>query len=100
MSRCGSQTEQGFTTLKLDGRADPIVVNKYVVQKGESTSLVIYWYQSRDRVVASEYDLRFELLVDTLRLRPRDLLLVRMASSGGRPPDELVRALLGSLRPV
>ena len=31
------------------GSAQPIVVNRYVVQHGEARSLVLYWYQSRDQ---------------------------------------------------
>ena len=39
--------------IPIAGRAEPIPVNRYLVQKGENRSLVIYWYQSRDRVVAT-----------------------------------------------
>ncbi|MBY0505944.1 MAG: EpsI family protein [Bryobacteraceae bacterium] len=73
-----TETEQGFASLKLDGRADPIVVNKYVVQKGESTSLVIYWYQSRDRVVASEYSAKGYVVLDAIRDNRTDSALVRV----------------------
>src|SRR5262245_35132607 len=32
-----------------------VVVNRYVIQKGMEQQLVLYWYQSHGRVVASEY---------------------------------------------
>lgn len=37
------------------GRTAPITVNRYVVAHGDDHSLVLYWYQSRDRAIASEY---------------------------------------------
>lgn len=53
-------------SVDLEGRP-AISVNRYVVQKGESQSLVLYWYQSRDRVVASEYEAKFWVVADALR---------------------------------
>jgi EpsI family protein len=45
---------EDYSTVQLpDGRS--IEVNHYIVNHGEEQSLVLYWYQSRDRVVANEY---------------------------------------------
>ncbi|MEJ7608028.1 MAG: exosortase C-terminal domain/associated protein EpsI, partial [Bryobacteraceae bacterium] len=52
--------------VSVPGRAEPIEVNRYLVQKGDSKSLVIYWYQSRDRVVASEYTAKAYVIADAL----------------------------------
>src|SRR4029078_8383531 len=38
-----------------DGSNPDVVVNRYVVQKVLDRVLVLYWYQSHGRVVASEY---------------------------------------------
>ena len=35
--------------------ARSIDVNRVLIQKGEDRQLVLYWYQSHGRVVASEY---------------------------------------------
>jgi hypothetical protein len=40
--------------VALPGRTEPIEVNRYIIQRGDTKSLVLYWYQSRDRAVASE----------------------------------------------
>ena len=72
------QNEQGFTKIMIDGRAEPIEVNRYVVQKGDSKSLVLYWYQSRDRVVASEYSAKGYVMLDALRDNRTDSALVRV----------------------
>ena len=72
------QNEQGFAKIAIDGRAQPIEVNRYVVQKGDSKSLVLYWYQTRDRVVASEYSAKGYVVLDALRENRTDSALVRV----------------------
>jgi EpsI family protein len=64
--------------VNIPGRAEPIEVNRYVVGKGEQKSLVMYWYQSRDRVVASEYKAKFYVIADALRYNRTDTALVRV----------------------
>jgi EpsI family protein len=64
--------------VPIPGRAEPIEVNRYVVGKGEQKSLVMYWYQSRDRVVASEYKAKFYVMADALRYNRTDTALVRV----------------------
>jgi EpsI family protein len=74
----------GWTPLVSDeysldvGGPAPISVNRYVVAHGDSRSLVLYWYQSRDRVVASEYKAKFWVIVDAMRLNRTDTALVRV----------------------
>lgn len=60
------------------GRDEPIPVNRYVVAKGEARSLVMYWYQSRDRAVASEYEAKFWVVADAIRYNRTDTALVRV----------------------
>ncbi len=56
----------------------PIEVNEYVVAKGEDQSVVLYWYQTRDRVIASEYRARAYLVADAIRYNRTDTALVRV----------------------
>ena len=72
------QNEQGFVKIAIEGRAEPIEINRYVVQKGDSKSLVMYWYQSRDRVVASEYSAKGYVALDAIRDNRTDSALVRV----------------------
>lgn len=64
--------------IKVDAYPQPIVVNRYIVQKGDQKSLVLYWYQSRDRVVANEYRAKVFVIADALRYNRTDTALVRV----------------------
>jgi EpsI family protein len=64
--------------IQLASRPEPIVVNRYIVSKGEDRSVVLYWYQSRDRVVASEYKAAAFSVADALRYNRTDTALVRV----------------------
>lgn len=69
------------------GPIEPVHVNRFVVEKGLERDLVLYWYQSHGRVVASEYASKFFLVRDAVLLNRSDGALVRViapiASSGG-----------------
>jgi len=60
------------------GLAAPISVNRYLIAYGSQRQLVLYWYQSRDRVVANEYKAKFWVLADAIRLNRTDTALVRV----------------------
>jgi EpsI family protein len=59
-----------------DGRKVPI--NLYFLRKGLDEEVVLYWYQSHGRVIASEYWGKFYLVYDALRLNRTDAALVRI----------------------
>jgi len=63
--------------VDVPGR-DPIQINRYIVSKGEDRSVVLYWYQSRDRVIASEYKAAAFVALDALRYNRTDTSLVRV----------------------
>jgi EpsI family protein len=67
-------------TLSIPGDPQPKTVNRYIVQKGENKSVVIYWYQSRERVVASEYWAKIYVVLDALRYNRTDTALVRVVA--------------------
>jgi len=58
--------------------ASPITINRYVIRKGLDRQLVLYWYQSHGRVVASEYWGKVYLVQDAVRLNRTDGALVRV----------------------
>jgi EpsI family protein len=58
----------------------PVAVNRYLIQKGIDRQLVLYWYQSHGRVVASEYWAKYYLIRDALRLNRTDGALVRVVA--------------------
>lgn len=59
-------------------RGEPIVVNRYIIAHGDNRSLVLYWYQSRDRAVADEFKAKFWVMADALRYNRTDTALVRV----------------------
>jgi len=65
--------------MTLDpGNGVPISVNRYVITRGERRSLVLYWYQSRDRVVSGEFRAKFWVVADAIRFNRTDTALVRV----------------------
>jgi EpsI family protein len=67
--------------IDLHSAAGPARVNRYIVQKGDARSVVLYWYQSHQRVVASEYLAKIYLVLDSIRLNRSDTAIVRVVSS-------------------
>jgi EpsI family protein len=65
-------------TVALPGRTEPIEVNRYIIQRGDTKSLVLYWYQSRDRAVASEYKAKLYTMLDAIKDNRTDTALVRV----------------------
>lgn len=70
--------EGRLTIANADGAGRDITVNRYIVQKGLDRQLVLYWYQSHGRVVASEYWSKAYLINDAIRLNRTDGSLVRV----------------------
>ncbi len=76
-------TEQGRRTVEVlissDGpRRQAIEVNRVIIEKGLDRQVVLYWYQSHGRVVASEYWGKIYTVVDAIRLNRTDAALVRV----------------------
>ena len=64
-------------TVTPSGRAS-FVANKYTIENGGKRELMIYWYQGRGRLVASEYWGKIYTVLDSVRLRRSDGALVRV----------------------
>ncbi|MBL0159477.1 MAG: EpsI family protein [Bryobacterales bacterium] len=81
--------------IAIPGEAQPISINRYVIQKGSSQSIVLYWYQSHNRVVASEYAAKLYLVLDAIRYNRSDTALVRVVAdaSDGNTEEATGRAL-------
>jgi EpsI family protein len=60
------------------GSSRAIAVNQILVQKGLDRQLVLYWYQSHGRVVASEYAGRAYMALDAVRLNRTDGAMIRV----------------------
>jgi EpsI family protein len=88
-------------TIPVTGysRGPSIDVNRYVVQKGIDRQLILYWYQSHGRVVASEYWSKFFLVTDAARLNRTDGAIVRViAPIADSSPEAADRARQAATR--
>ncbi len=87
--------------VTLDTTAGSITVNRYVVANGTLRAVVLYWYQTPRRVVASEWAAKLWLLADALRDKRTDTALVRVTVWSGEGRDEAAtKAAIGFARAV
>lgn len=92
--------------VSIAGRATPVEVNRYTVSKGEDKAVVLYWYQSRDRVVAGEFQAAALTAWDALRYHRTDTALVRVVvpiagnrdEAATRAGVEFVQTIFSTLR--
>lgn len=66
--------------VDLRTSAGTITVNRYVIAKGAQRAVVLYWYQTPRRAIASEWAAKFWLMEDALRDRRTDTSLVRVTT--------------------
>jgi EpsI family protein len=71
-------SQAGTIDIAIQGEEKPIRVNKYVVSRGQNQSVVFYWYQSHNRVIASEYTAKIYTVTDSIRYNRSDTALVRV----------------------
>jgi EpsI family protein len=67
--------------LTIEAPGHPIVVNEYLVKKGLDQEVVLYWYQGRGRVIASEYWGKAWLVADAITRNRTDVALVRVSTT-------------------
>jgi EpsI family protein len=56
--------DYGTAKLALDGKN--AALNEYFIQNGPSRLIVLYWYQTRDRILASEYSAKAAFIWDRM----------------------------------
>ncbi|MCI0433645.1 MAG: EpsI family protein [Gemmatimonadetes bacterium] len=80
-----------------------VTVNRYLVQRGGDRALVLYWYQGRGRVEASEYSVKLDLLRDAALRRRSEEALVRVMvpiTAGEAASFELASRLAAAVMPA
>jgi EpsI family protein len=97
--------EIGRTTVRVPTAegAREMEINRYVVEKGTERQLVLFWYQSRGRVIASEYWAKIFLVGDAVRFNRSDGALVRVIAPLGANPaqqERAAKAFIETLFPV
>jgi EpsI family protein len=71
-------TQSGTIAIDVPGENQPIRVNRYVVARGQNQSVVLYWYQTQNKVIASEYAAKLYTIEDSIRYNRSDTALVRV----------------------
>ncbi|BCA53549.1 hypothetical protein W02_06890 [Nitrospira sp. KM1] len=70
------------------GFPQPMHMNRALIKKDNQRQVVLYWFKQRDRILASEYLVKFYLLWDSLSRSRTDGALVRIASLVGPGESE------------
>ena len=72
--------QQEFIAVKrLDGK--PLRVNRAIIQKGDSTNVVYYWFEGRDRNITNEYLAKWFIFWDSLTRSRSDGALIRVVTA-------------------
>jgi EpsI family protein len=67
-----------YDTMEIPAAGKVYTVNKYSISRESERRLVLYWYQSRDRIIASEYLGKLLLARDTLLQNATAASIVRL----------------------
>ena len=92
-------------TIEVPGRDKPIETNRYLVARGDEKSVVLYWYQSRNRIIAGEFAAKFWLIADSIKYHRSDCALVKIvvpvrngdSTAATREATEFVKAVFPAL---
>ena len=58
----------------------PFMVNRAIIQKGETRMMVFYWFEQKGRKIAWDMAAKYQLLVDAIRTGRTDGALVRLTT--------------------
>jgi len=68
------------TRMGIKTASGSILVNRYIISKGLTRALVLYWYEAHGRVTPSEYWAKIFLVTDAIRMNRTDGALVRVVT--------------------
>ncbi len=90
-----TQVESRRITISLPGH-EPFPATRYLIAKGASRQVVLYWYWAHDRGVASEYWAKYYLVADSIKMNRSDGSLVRITTplAPGETADAAQQRLL------
>lgn len=70
-------TRMTYETLRLDNDRK-VRVRQLLLEKGKQKQVVLYWFQSRGRIIASEYNQKIYLVLDAIMRNRTDGSFVRL----------------------
>jgi EpsI family protein len=89
--------DYGSTEIPVDGTA--VTVNKYSIANAGQRMLVLYWYQSKGRIIASEYAGKVLLASDALLQNSTAASIVRIIVPDQPGALEAARSMASELIP-
>jgi EpsI family protein len=88
-----------YDTIEIPAAGKVYTVNKYSISRESERRLVLYWYQSRDRIIASEYLGKLLLARDTLLQNATAASIVRLILPDQPGAQETARNFASELIP-
>ena len=79
------------TEIMLEGTSITSPINRFVIGQGEYKQVVYYWFQERGQIIASEYAVKWHMLLDSITDNRTDGALVRLTSML-KPHEEIENA--------
>ena len=73
-------TETSIVPVDMEKTGKNIKVIKLLLQKGAQKQVVLYWFQSRGRIISSEYMQKIWLVIDSVTKHRTDGSFVRLIS--------------------
>ncbi len=67
-------------TIAVPGQGQPVTINNVLVANGAERMVVLYWYQERGRIIASEYTSKLYMIEDAILRNRTDGALVRLTA--------------------
>ena len=65
-----------------------MTINRVLIQKDRQKQLMLYWFKQRERVLASDYLVKWYLFWDALTRQRSDGALIRLSASVGPGESE------------
>ncbi len=78
--------------IEMNAAGGPVAVNRYIANLGQDKVVVLYWYQTRARVIASEWAAKWWVIVDRLKEQRTDTSLVRVVVWNSGRSDQATTA--------
>lgn len=80
------------------GSGLPITINRAIIQKGLEKQVILYWYQDRGRVIASEYWAKGYMVWDAMTKNRTDGALVRISVTVVSSVEDAEREAMSFMR--
>jgi len=94
-----SIVEKGVEIVALENPAVPVIrANRIIFQREGTRQVVLYWFQSTDRIVHSEYAQRFYLVLDAISRGRTDGALIKVSAPVQDDTDSTVERLKDFIR--